>query len=192
MVETASAPRASTRPCQHRMTEIQRGTNRWVRSVAARTDALSPRRPSCPKTQTNSRSARRGHFDCHQPVASPRSGGRRRCRRSSSPYAQGKHRSARGCHAPERKPGSRPGPHLDQNVLVPWIFDYYTKLGFSPAHKINKIHALRAIAFVFGSSATSVRPPVARMPIAASQYLMEESTQTWFGHPSVRHLAVLF
>ena len=21
-----------------------------------------------------------------------------------------------GCHAPERKPGSRPGPHLDQNV----------------------------------------------------------------------------
>ena len=26
--------------------------------------------PSCPKTQTNSRSARRGHFDRHQPVAS--------------------------------------------------------------------------------------------------------------------------
>ncbi len=37
---------------------------------------------------------------------------------SSSPYAQGKHRPARGCHAPERKPGSRPGPHLDQNVLA--------------------------------------------------------------------------
>ena len=27
-------------------------------------------------------------------------------------------------------------------ALVPWIFDYYTKLGFSPAHKIHKIHAL--------------------------------------------------
>ena len=37
---------------------------------------------------------------------------------SSSPYAQGKHRPAGGCHAPERKPGSRPGPHLDQNVLA--------------------------------------------------------------------------
>ena len=37
---------------------------------------------------------------------------------SSSPYAQGKHRPARGCHAPERKPGSRPGLHLDQNVLA--------------------------------------------------------------------------
>ena len=29
--------------------------------------------------------------------------------------------------------------------LVPWIFDYYTKLGFSPAHKIHKIHALRRV-----------------------------------------------
>ena len=38
------------------------------------------------------------------------------------------------------------GPHLDQNVLVPWIFDYYTKLGFSPAHKIHKIHALRRVS----------------------------------------------
>ncbi len=31
-------------------------------------------------------------------------------------------------------------------VLVPWIFDYYTKLGFSPAHKIHKIHALRMVS----------------------------------------------
>ena len=30
--------------------------------------------------------------------------------------------------------------------LVPWIFDYYTKLGFSPAHKIHKIHALRRVS----------------------------------------------
>ena len=34
------------------------------------------------------------------------------------PYAQGKHRSATRCHAPGRRPGSRPGPHLDQNVLA--------------------------------------------------------------------------
>ena len=31
-------------------------------------------------------------------------------------------------------------------TLVPWIFDYYTKLGFSPAHKIHKIHALRRVS----------------------------------------------
>ena len=31
-------------------------------------------------------------------------------------------------------------------MLVPWIFDYYTKLGFSPAHKIHKIHALRRVS----------------------------------------------
>ena len=74
--------------------------------------------PSCPKTQTNSRSARRGRFDRHQPVASPRAGVGGDVGDSSSPYAQGKHRPATGCHAPERKPGSRPGPHLDQNVLA--------------------------------------------------------------------------
>ena len=32
------------------------------------------------------------------------------------------------------------------STLVPWIFDYYTKLGFSPAHKIHKIHALRRVS----------------------------------------------
>ena len=31
--------------------------------------------------------------------------------------AQGKRHPATGCHAPGRKPGFRPGPHLDQNVL---------------------------------------------------------------------------
>ena len=36
---------------------------------------------------------------------------------SGSPYAQGKHRPATGCHSPGRRPESRPGPHLDQNVL---------------------------------------------------------------------------
>ena len=38
--------------------------------------------------------------------------------------------------------------HLTRRLpdLVPWIFDYYTKLGFSPAHKIHKIHALRRVS----------------------------------------------
>ena len=30
--------------------------------------------------------------------------------------------------------------------LVPRVFDYYTKLDFSPAHKIHKIHALRMVS----------------------------------------------
>ena len=29
----------------------------------------------------------------------------------------------RGCHAPGRRPGSRPGPHLDQNVLARYAAD---------------------------------------------------------------------
>ena len=33
-----------------------------------------------------------------------------------------------------------------EKELVPWTFDYYTKLGFSPAHKIHKIHALRMVS----------------------------------------------
>ena len=57
--------------------------------------------PSCPKTQTNSRSARRGRLDRHQPVASPRSGGRRRCRRFEFPVRAGKTLSSKGM------PGSR-------------------------------------------------------------------------------------
>ena len=32
LLETGSTPPASTSACQHRMTEIQRGTNRGVRS----------------------------------------------------------------------------------------------------------------------------------------------------------------
>ena len=52
--------------------------------------------PSCPKTQTNSRSARWGRFDRHQPVASPRAGGRRRCRRFEFPVRAGKTPSSNG------------------------------------------------------------------------------------------------
>ena len=37
-------------------------------------------------------------------------------------------------------------PFAVQNHLVPWIFDYYTKLDFSSAHKIHKIHALRMVS----------------------------------------------
>ena len=38
------------------------------------------------------------------------------------------------------------GEMFNKVALVPWIFDYYTKLGFSPAHKIHKIHALRRVS----------------------------------------------
>ena len=74
---------------------------------------------SCPKTQTNSRLARRAVSMVIDPWRAPdlgRVGGD--VGDSGSPYAQGKHRPATGCHAPGRRPGSRPGPHLDQNVLA--------------------------------------------------------------------------
>ena len=35
---------------------------------------------------------------------------------------------------------------VGQWELVPWVFDYYTKLDFSLAHKIHKIHALRMVS----------------------------------------------
>ena len=75
--------------------------------------------PSCPKTQTNSRLARRAVsmvIDLWRAPDLGRVGGD--VGDSGSPYAQGKHRPATGCHAPGRRPGSRPGPHLDQNVLA--------------------------------------------------------------------------
>ena len=78
-----------------------------------------PPTPSCPKTQTNSRLVRRAVSIVIDPWRAPDLG----CvggdvGDSGSPYAQGKHRPATGCHAPGRRPGSRPGPHLDQNVLA--------------------------------------------------------------------------
>ena len=75
---------------------------------------------SCPKTQTNSRLARRAVsivIDLWRAPVLGRVGGD--VGDSGSPYAQGKHRPATGCHAPGRRPGSRPGPHMDQNVLAP-------------------------------------------------------------------------
>ena len=74
---------------------------------------------SCPKTQTNSRLAHRAVPIVIDPWRAPvlgRVGGD--VGDSGSPYAQGKHRSATRCHAPGRRPGSRLGPHLDQNVLA--------------------------------------------------------------------------
>ena len=78
-----------------------------------------PGYPSCPKTQTNSRLVRRAVSIVIDPWRAPdlgRVGGD--VGDSGSPYAQGKHRPATGCHAPGRRPGSRPGPHMDQNVLA--------------------------------------------------------------------------
>ena len=84
----------------------------WTREAAAISS------PSCPKIQTNSRLARQAVSIVIAPWRVPdlgRVGGD--VGDSGSPYAQGKHRPATGCHAPGRRPGSRPGPHLDQNVL---------------------------------------------------------------------------
>ena len=75
--------------------------------------------PPCPRIQTNSRLARRAVSIVIDPWRAPdlgRVGGD--VGDSGSPYAQGKHRPATGCHAPGRRPGSRPGPHLDQNLLA--------------------------------------------------------------------------
>ena len=75
--------------------------------------------PAVSKNTNELKTGAPGRFDRHRLVASPRSGrvggdvGD-----SGSPYAQGKHHPATGCHVPGRRPGSRPGPHLDQNVLA--------------------------------------------------------------------------
>ena len=65
--------------------------------------------PSCQKTQTNSRLARRAVSIVIAPWRAPdlgRVGGD--VGDSGSPYAHGKQRPARGCHAPGWRPGSRP------------------------------------------------------------------------------------
>ncbi len=57
-------------------------------------------------------------FDRRRPVVSPRSGAcRRRCRRSGFPVRAGKTPSSNGMPRSRRRPGSRPEPYLDQNVL---------------------------------------------------------------------------
>ena len=64
---------------------------------------------SCPKTQTNSRLARRAVSIVIAPWRAPdlgRVGGD--VGDSGSPYAQGKQRPATGCHAPGWRPESRP------------------------------------------------------------------------------------
>ena len=98
------------------------GVTKTPSCAKTRTATTSPSaglRPSCPKTQTNSRLARRVFRIVIAPWRATdlgRVGGD--VGDSGSPHAQGKHRPATGCHAPGRKPGSRPGPHLDQNVLA--------------------------------------------------------------------------
>ena len=73
---------------------------------------------SCPKTQTNSRLARRDVsivIDLWRAPVLGRVGGD--VGDSGSPHAQGKHRPATGCHALAETLDPGP-PHLDQNVLV--------------------------------------------------------------------------
>ena len=100
--------------------------------------------PSCPKTQTNSRLARRAVFDRHRLVASPSSGAcRRRCRRFGFPVRAGKTPSsngmprsraetwiqARAAHGPERASWLRRGsPGLDSGPLGRPLFRRCTAL----------------------------------------------------------------
>ena len=92
--------------------------------------------PSCPKTQTNSRLARRAVSIVIDPWRAPdlgRVGGD--VGDSGSPYAQGKHRPATGCHAPGRRPGPerasrlrRGSPGLDSGPLGRPLFRRCTAL----------------------------------------------------------------
>ena len=103
--------------CLDSLCRQPRRVQKHKRTQGRRVEAVSI--ASCPKTQTNSRLARRAVSIVIDPWRAPdlgRVGGD--VGDSGSPYAQGKHRPAMGCHAPERRPGSRPGPHLDQNVLA--------------------------------------------------------------------------
>ena len=99
---------------------------------------------SCPKTQTNSRLARRAVSIVIDPWRAPVLGSvGGDVGDSGSPYAQGKHRSATRCHAPGRRPGSRPraapgperasrlrrgSPGLDSGPLVRPLFRRCTAL----------------------------------------------------------------
>ena len=121
-----------------------------------------------PKTQTNSRLARRARFDRHRLVASPSSGAcRRRCRRFGFPVRAGKTPSsngmprsraetwiqARAAHGPERASRLRRGsPGLDSGPLGRPLFRRCTALSatrspvpsiYSSASPMGRKSALR-------------------------------------------------
>ena len=105
-----------SRPARARRVSPASVLDRWGGLLFCRRTAPTA---SCPKTQTNSRLARRAVsivIDLWRAPVLGRVGGD--VGDSGSPYTQGKHRSATRCHAPGRRPGSRLGPHLDQNVLA--------------------------------------------------------------------------
>ena len=73
--------------------------------------------------------------------------------------------------------------HLTRRLpdLVPWIFDYYTKLGFSPAHKIHalrRVSASSALSSFFGYRGLGLvgqwklKSSVMRMPIQPLTWLV--------------------
>ena len=67
-------------------------------------DYLQEENPSCPKTQTNSRLARRAVSIVITPWRAPDQGRvGRDVGDSGSPHARGKHRPATGCYAPWAK-----------------------------------------------------------------------------------------
>ena len=111
----------------HTLANDPRDPSRIPTKRAKRARPVRRSSPSYPKTQTNSRLARRAVSIVIDPWASPRPGAcRRRCRRFGFPVRAGKHRPATGCHAPWAKTwiqvlgkdGHKGGPgQLDQNLL---------------------------------------------------------------------------
>ena len=75
--------------------------------------------PSCPKTQTNSRLARRV-FRSSSPRGEPQIWGVSEAMSAIRVLRTRRENTVqqRDATLPGRKPGSRPGPHLDQNVLA--------------------------------------------------------------------------
>ena len=60
-------------------------------------------------------------------------------------------------------------------MLVPWIFDYYTKLDFYPAHKIHKIHAFRMISASSALSSCFCYRGLARYATVAPASILDPS-----------------
>ena len=135
----------------------------------------------CPKTQTNSRLARRAVSIVIDPWRAPdlgRVGGD--VGDSGSPYAHGKQRPARGCHAPGWRPGSRPraapgperasrlrhgSPGLDSGPVPSIYSSARTELDWSP---VCRHHAYMIDVFRFDSARRSCQAPRSRSCDGAS------------------------
>ena len=135
--------------------------------------------PSCPKTQTNSRLARRAVSIVIDPWRAPdlgRVGGD--VGDSGSPYAQGKHRPATGCYAPGRRPGPERAsrlrcgsPGLDSGPLEWPLFRRCTAqsapvsyFGCKRGTRKSRLETKTENERQFSPSSTSLVPPTPAKP----------------------------